>query len=215
MKISPSILAADMLDLKSILRGLDNRVDFIHLDVMDGHFVPQLSFGERVAELVKSHTDIPLDVHLMVDQPEVEVPKYYKLKPHNITFHIEATNFPVRLAREIRDQGIIPGIVLNPGTPVSRIEPIIDEIGLILIMSVEPGFYGQKFLDLAYQKIRQARALAGSRSILIEGDGGINQGNIKSLADAGVQMAVVGAACFGGPESPSERAGLLKQAASS
>lgn len=213
MKISPSILAADMLDLKSVLQSMDERVDFIHMDVMDGHFVPQLSFGERITELAGSHTKIPLDVHLMVSRPEMEAPKYYKLKPHNITFHIEATNFPVRLAREIRENGIRPGIALNPGTPVSRIEPIIDEIGFILIMSVEPGFYGQKFLELALGKIEQAKALIGSRDILLEGDGGIQEGNIARLARAGLQICVAGAAVFSGPGTPSEQCARLKAAA--
>ncbi|HNL03163.1 MAG TPA: ribulose-phosphate 3-epimerase, partial [Leptospiraceae bacterium] len=137
MKISPSILAADMLDLKTTLRAMDpSAIDFIHMDVMDGHFVPQLSFGERITELAAQHTKIPLDVHLMVDQPELEGPKYFKLKPHNITFHLEATNFPVRLAREIKSAGILPGIALNPGTSVSLLENVLDEIGMVLIMSV-------------------------------------------------------------------------------
>ncbi len=213
MKISPSILAADILDLKAVLQAMDHRVDFIHMDVMDGHFVPQLSFGERITELAGSHTKIPLDVHLMVDRPEMEAPKYYKCKPHNITFHIEATNFPVRLAREIRENGIRAGIALNPGTPVSRLEPIIDEIGFILIMSVEPGFYGQKFLDLALGKIEQAKALIGQRDILLEGDGGIQEANIARLAKAGLDICVAGAAVFSGPGTPSEQCERLKSAA--
>lgn len=214
MKISPSILAADMLDLKTTLRDMDpSAIDFIHMDVMDGHFVPQLSFGERITELAAQHTKIPLDVHLMVDQPELEVPKYFKLKPHNITFHLEATNFPVRLAREIKSAGILPGIALNPGTSVSLLENVLDEIGMVLIMSVEPGFYGQKFLELAIPKVEQLKKMIGKRDILIEADGGIGEGNIGRLARAGVNIVVAGSSCFAPPDSPSDRARALKSAA--
>ena len=212
MLISPSILAADLIDLKRVLEGLDpTSIDFIHLDVMDGHFVPQLSFGESYSKAIGQATAIPLDVHLMVDQPEAEVPKYFELKPHNITFHLEATHFPVRLAQLIREQGIKAGIALNPGTSVELLEPVLDEIDMVLLMSVEPGYYGQSFIPSSYRRVARLKELIGDRQIAIEIDGGINAENIGRLSELGVSMAVAGSFLFKGGQ-PNERARDLKAA---
>ena len=201
MQISPSILAADLCDLRSHLEGADPRiVDYWHLDVMDGHFVPTLSFGEMYAKAVKKHTDIPLDIHLMVERPEKEVPKYFELQPHNITFHLESTHFPVRLARQIRDAGIRAGIALNPGTALSLLEPLLGEIDLLLIMTVEPGFYGQKFLPFCLQKIEQARAMIPDGTLL-QVDGGVSSENIPSLYQKGADICAAGSACFRGNQN--------------
>ncbi|GIW23630.1 MAG: ribulose-phosphate 3-epimerase [Candidatus Sericytochromatia bacterium] len=200
MKISPSILAADLTDLKTVLQILEGKVDFLHLDIMDGHFVPTLSFGEVYVKLLNEHTQIPLDVHLMVDQPEKEVPKYFDFKPFNITFHYEATNFPVRLAREIRKQNIKAGISLNPKTPVELIEPFLEELDLVLIMSVEPGFYGQSFIPFCLDKIKKLKdfIIRKNLDILIEVDGGINKNNINSIKEAGADIIVAGSFIFKG-----------------
>lgn len=197
MKISPSILAADLIDLRNILKGMDDRtVDLLHLDVMDGHFVPAISFGEIISRAVAEATAIPMDVHLMVSRPEKEIPKYYVLKPFNITYHIETTDFPIRLATQIREQGIKAGVALNPGTAISVLEPLLDSIDLVLIMSVEPGFYGQKFISNAFDKIAALRKMIGEREILIQVDGGVSTKNIELLERQGVDIAVAGSACF-------------------
>ncbi|MCB1326110.1 MAG: ribulose-phosphate 3-epimerase [Spirochaetales bacterium] len=213
MQISPSILAADMTDLKAVLGQMDPAVvDFIHLDVMDGHFVPAISFGEVYSGLIQKHTSIPLDVHLMVSRPDLQVPRYFDLKPANITFHIEATDFPIRMAQLIRAQGIRAGVAINPGTPISALEPVLHEIDLVLVMSVEPGFYGQAFIETTYQRVQTLRDLIGERNIVIEADGGINAGNIGGLASSGVRMVVAGSYCFQG-DGVNERVQTLKSAA--
>lgn len=204
MELSPSILAADLTDLKSLLPVLEKEVEMLHLDVMDGHFVPQLSFGEGYAKFIRKNTAMPLDVHLMVDRPELEVPKYYEFSPRNITFHAEATHFPVRLAREIRKQGILAGLSLNPGTPVSAIEQIAGEFDLFLIMSVEPGFYGQSFIDFCLDKVRQLDNIRKERAdcnFFIEADGGISASNVSSVIEAGADWIVAGSALFNGGDS--------------
>lgn len=213
MDLSPSILAADLTDLKSSLHDLEGRVEYLHMDVMDGHFVPTLSFGELYTRLLKQHTSIPLDVHLMVDRPEQEVPKYFPLEPDNITFHVEATDFGVRLAREIRKNGIKAGVSLNPSTPLASLEYLLEEIDLVLIMSVEPGFYGQSFIQSSLRKIEQLSAMIGDREITIEVDGGIDASNVASVLEAGARRIVAGSACFKGGDIPAniER---LRQAAS-
>ena len=197
MKISASILAAELIDLKKILLQMDPKlVDFIHLDVMDGHFVPQLTFGESYAREIADTSPIPLDVHLMVLQPEKEVPKYFPLRPKKLSFHLEATHAPIRLLRAIRNENICAGVAISPATPVEALQPLIEEIDLIVLMSVEPGYYGQKFLSLTWQKLEKLKALIQGRSIEIEVDGGINLQNIAGLQQASVDIAVTGAACF-------------------
>lgn len=200
MKLSPSILASDLTDLKHILKTIENQVDYLHLDIMDGHFVPTLSFGEVYVKLLKEHSRIPLDVHLMVQNPEKEVPKYFEFEPFVITFHYEATHFPVRLANEIKKNNIQCGISINPKTPVEFLEPFLEYIDLVLIMSVEPGFYGQKFLDFSIQKIQKLKELILKKNLktLIEVDGGINEKNLAEVLKAGADIVVSGASVFKG-----------------
>lgn len=214
MKLSPSILAADLTDMRRLLEGMDpGLIDFLHMDIMDGNFVPALSFGEEYTRAVARATDIPLDVHLMVAHPEREIPKYFALRPYNITFHLEATHFPIRLAQSIRAEGIRAGIALNPGSPVELLEDCLSEIDLVLIMSVEPGYYGQPFLPSTFGRLRRLQSMVSDLDIAVEVDGGVSLDNIGRLAAHGVDICVAGSACFRG-RTPNENAGLLKQAAS-
>ena len=211
MKISASILAAQLSNLSTVVPKLKPKaIDFIHMDVMDGNFVPQISFGEALTEEVSKLTKIPLDVHLMVKNPEKHVPNYYKLKPEYITFHRETTDFPIRLAEDIRKNGIKAGIALNPGTPVKMIQDCLPYIDLILIMTVEPGFYGQSFVKSGLEKINRAKELIGSYPIELEVDGGVNASNIERLADIGVQICVAGSALFKN-NKPNENSLSLKK----
>jgi ribulose-phosphate 3-epimerase len=212
MKISASVLAAPITGLERILPELDPAsVDFIHVDVMDGNFVPQISFGETVTGEMKSLTKIPLDVHLMVNHPEKEVPKYFPFKPEYLTFHAETTHFSVRLSDLIRAQGIKVGISLNPGTPLSLIENLIPYVDLILIMTVDPGFYGQSFVKGGMEKIARAKEMIGSHPIALEVDGGVGVGNIHQLSKLGVDICVAGSAVFKHGE-PNQNAKTLKKA---
>ena len=211
MKISASILAAQLSNLTAIIPKLKPKdIDFIHMDVMDGNFVPQISFGEALTEEVSKLTKIPLDVHLMVNNPERHVPNYYQLKPEYITFHRETTDFPIRLAEDIRKNGIKAGIALNPGTPVKMIQDCLPYIDLILIMTVEPGFYGQSFVKSGLEKINRAKELIGSYPIELEVDGRVNTGNIERLSDIGVNICVAGSALFKN-NKPNENALSLKK----
>ena len=213
MKISISVLAAELIDLKRILKEMDPQVvDFIHLDIMDGHFVPQLSFGEAYVREICKATKIPLDVHLMVSEPGKEVPKYFEFRPRILSFHLEATYAPVRLAQSIRSEGILAGAALNPGTPIEAVKPLLDEVDVLLLMSVEPGYYGQKFLANSVQRARDLKALIGDRNILLEMDGGIGAHNIASLKEAGLDIAVSGASCFRSPDVNSNVVQLRKSA---
>ena len=188
-------------------------IDFIHLDVMDGHFVPQLSFGEAYSREISKHSSIPLDVHLMVSNPEHEVPKYLELQPHFLTYHIEATHAPVRLAQSIRDSNVKVGLALSPGTPVHSLEPMLDYIDLVLLMSVEPGYYGQSFLSSSIDRVQAIKKMCINRNILLEVDGGINADNIQKLNTAGADITVVGGACFKTPDA-NESVRKLKQSCS-
>ncbi|MDH4261889.1 MAG: ribulose-phosphate 3-epimerase [Spirochaetia bacterium] len=203
MKIAPSLLAAPLTKLSDTLKALKkDETDFLHLDVMDGHFVPQLSYGEAICEAISKETEVPLDVHLMVSRPEAEAPKYFNMKPGYITFHYETTSFPIRLAQSIREKGIKAGLAVNPVTPIEAITDLIPYFDMFLIMSIEPGFYGQSFLENSYDrisrfsKLRNEYSLKTGNEVLIEVDGGVTDKNIRQLKDVGVNICVAGSFVF-------------------
>ncbi|MCG9874255.1 MAG: ribulose-phosphate 3-epimerase [Leptospiraceae bacterium] len=210
MKISASILATKLTQLGNILPEFQSTsIDYIHMDVMDGNYVPQISFGEAITQEVSQLTKIPLDVHLMVSKPEDHFRKYLEFKPSYVTFHQETTNFGVRLSDEIRKANAKVGVSINPMTPVSSLKYLLPYIDLILIMTVDPGFYGQKFIQGGLDKIKEAKDLSSGFDISIEVDGGVNETNIRSISEAGADICVVGAGLFKVGD-PSENGKKLK-----
>jgi ribulose-phosphate 3-epimerase len=202
IKISPSIIASDLTTIGEQVRQFDpGLIDMLHLDVMDGNFVPNLTFGPGFIQYLKQHTNIPLDVHLMIEKPERSIDQYMKTAPWSLTIHYESTRFPARLLQQIRSAGIVAGISLNPATPVEAIYDLIPYADMVLIMSVEPGFYGQSFMEAAVGRIRKLSEFlkrGSSQIVRIQVDGGINRDNIASVANAGAEIIVVGNSAFKG-----------------
>jgi ribulose-phosphate 3-epimerase len=198
--IAPSLLAADFACLQRDIELVNkSEAGFLHLDIMDGQFVPNISFGLPVVQAVKKHAHKPLDVHLMIVQPERYLVKFSEAGADWLTVHVEACTNLHRTVQEIHELGMKAGVSLNPHTPVSSLEEIIPYIDLVLIMSVNPGFGGQQFIISSFEKIRKAKALiqhSGSKA-LIEVDGGVDLGNASRLFDAGVNILVAGTSVFG------------------
>lgn len=196
---SVSILSADFSDLRSSILSLpDNLVDFLHIDVMDGHFVPNLTFGPPVIKYIKDISHHPLDIHLMVDNPESIINDYIKLKPYYLVFHIEATNHPERLLRYIKQHNIKAGIALNPATDWSFIRYIYPAIDQILVMTVNPGYGGQVFISEILPKIKEIRDFLNkhSKEVTIAVDGGINENTSKEVIKAGANLLISGSFIF-------------------
>jgi len=195
MLVAPSILSADFGRLNEEIRAIcDGGCDLVHVDVMDGHFVPNLTIGPVVVSAVAKIATAPLDIHLMVQNNTFFVELFASLKPKYISFHIEEEKHPHRLIQKIRDYGISPAIVLNPHTPPEAIEYLLEDLDMVLLMSVNPGFGGQKFIPSVLEKAAKLKELINKRNpnCLIEVDGGVGDKNIHLLQDAGVDIVVAG-----------------------
>jgi ribulose-phosphate 3-epimerase len=198
--IAPSILSADFSRLGEEISAVERvGADWIHVDVMDGHFVPNITIGPAVVEAVKRVTGLPLDVHLMIENADQYLEDFVKAGSDSLTVQVEACVHLHRTIQAIKELGVKAAVALNPSTPVSTIEWVLEEVDMVLIMSVNPGFGGQKFIPQALQKIEELKSMISARNpnVLIEVDGGINEETIRSVSKAGADVFVAGSAIFG------------------
>ena len=193
----PSLLSADFANLQAAMESVPS-ADALHVDVMDNHFVPNLTFGPTMVEALARASDVPLDAHLMIDDPDRNALAYVEAGCGSVTFHVEAAKAPVRLAREIRSHGARASMALKPATPIEPYEDLLPELDMLLVMTVEPGFGGQRFLDLCLPKIRRARALMDKHGIetWLQVDGGVSLETIERCAEAGADVFVAGSAVY-------------------
>lgn len=198
-KLAPSILDADFTNLKNELIMLEESgADLIHLDIMDGHFVPNISFGPSVVKAIREKTSLPLNIHLMVEYPEKHLESFVKVGGDIITIHYESSKHLKNLLTKIKEMEIKCGLAINPGTPLKVVECLLDKVDLLLVMTVNPGFGGQKFIPEMMDKISKAREMINNqeRIIELEVDGGLNLENIPKVIKAGANIVVVGSAIF-------------------
>lgn len=199
VKIAPSILSADFARLGEEIKDVElGGADYIHVDVMDGHFVPNITIGPLIVEAIRPVTKLPLDVHLMIENPDQYIEAFAKAGADYITVHVEASRHLHRTIQLIKSTGVKAGVVLNPATPVESLKHIIEDVDMVLLMSVNPGFGGQKFISSVLTKIRQVKELADSLNpeLEIEVDGGVNEETAKLCIEAGANVLVAGSAVF-------------------
>jgi len=214
VRINPSILAADFVNMQAELARIAT-ADFVHVDVMDNHFVPNLTFGPQMVERIQATSPVPLDVHLMIDDPDRWAPGYAEIGAASVTFHLEAANEPVALARRLRAIGARAGVAVKPMTPVEQLFDIIDDFDQILVMTVEPGFGGQSFMPETMPKLRRLHDEARRRGsqVWLQVDGGIAASTIAQAAESGADTFVAGSAVFGASD-PAQAIAALRADAS-
>jgi ribulose-phosphate 3-epimerase len=215
IRISPSILAADFVNMERDLGRIDT-ADLVHVDVMDNHFVPNLTFGPQMVDRIQQVSPLPLDVHLMIDDPDRWAPGYAELGAFSVTFHAEATTEPVALARRLREIGSRAGVALKPGTPVEPYLDLLAEFDQVLVMTVEPGFGGQSFMAETMPKLHLLRETLSKTGgdVWLQVDGGINEDTISIAAEAGADTFVAGSSVFGS-DNAELRINALREAAAS
>ena len=213
VQITPSILNADFAQLGAEVARIPS-ADWVHVDVMDNHFVPNLTLGTTMVEALSRVTTVPLDAHLMIEDPDRWAPAYAEAGARSVTFHVEAAQAPVRLAREVRKQGARASMALKPATPIEPYADLLPELDMVLVMTVEPGFGGQRFLDLCLPKIRRTRELIERTGgeIWLQVDGGVSLETIERCADAGADVFVAGSAVYNA-EDPDKMVAALRTAA--
>jgi ribulose-phosphate 3-epimerase len=196
VQISPSLLSADFARLAEEVEAVSSVADWVHVDVMDNHFVPNLTIGLPVVESLLARAAIPVDCHLMIEDPDRWAPGYAEAGARNVTFHVEASAAPVRLARDVRKAGARVGLALKPATPVEPCADLLPEFDMLLVMTVEPGFGGQEFLEVVLPKVRRARELIGADGLWLQVDGGVSAETIERCAEAGADVFVAGSAIY-------------------
>jgi ribulose-phosphate 3-epimerase len=216
IRIAPSILSADFANLGAEVRAIEVAgADFVHFDVMDNHYVPNLTIGPLVCEAIRPHVSIPIDVHLMVEPVDAMIPMFAKAGANIITFHPEASKHIDRSLQLIRDNGCKAGLVLNPATPIDYLNHVMDKLDIILLMSVNPGFGGQSFIANTLEKLKKVRNIIdaheanGGQEIMLEVDGGVKADNIAAISAAGADTFVAGSAVFGAKDADGGYKGII------